>query len=692
MEDVNNLYKYLNDKYIKPQRTAVLCGTVHCMMIIEELGLHLWKKYVIAPLKAEMLTLVLGALHDDRTGLSMTFKEKEIINGVLQSLVAVEKYEKKENSLKLYEMIFEVPFLEETSEHYRLEASRLLQEGVSKFMNKILERLDEEDVRSVEFLQISSYIKVRRICEERMVVDKLEAIQNECPTIVQNERKDDLRNAFKLLKLTQGGLSVLASQYGEHIKKQGLDTVTSPIQFVEGIINIHSKYTLFTNTVFSNDPVFVSARDIAFSAVVNQTTKGRCKTPQFFATYCDYLLNKSRKDGFNTEVDEKLTKFMDVLRYLNEKDVFENNTWRLLAKRLLFHSEIISEGEEALLDKLKLACGNHLGTKIRQMLADSTFSFDLTKKLKEMTKIDSESFQVFSVHVLRSRTWPIEQSTSSFAVPRELEKSAELFEHYYPEELKGRQITWLYNLSEGDVQLNYLNKQYTITMGTFQIAILLEFQKTDSKTCGELMGITKLNPAQFQNTIQSLVNSKLLAVAAGKQDYSQPSTVISLNTDFWSSRSKFRLETIPETEATTSFIIKDRKEYLQAVIVRIMKSKKNLHQNVLIQEVLSISKSRFDASVELIQECIKTLIGKKYLEETSTNEYSFCGIENGLAGLYGLVADLSENFHKVIYNFRHEYRSFLRIIRARRSTSCNINEKVESVFGDDLLISPTGVV
>lgn len=123
-----------------------------------------------------------------------------------------------------------------------------------------------------------------------------------------------------------------------------------------------------------------------------------------------------------------------------------------------------------------------MGTKIRQILADSTFSFDLTKKFNEMAKVDSEYFQVFSTHVLKSRTWPIEQSTSSFSIRRELEKSAELFEHYYPEELKGRQLTWLYNLSEGDVQLNYLNKHYTITMGTFQIAILLTFQKTDPKT------------------------------------------------------------------------------------------------------------------------------------------------------------------------------------------------------------------
>lgn len=82
-------------------------------------GLHLWKKYVITPLKAELLTLVLGALHDDRTGLSMTCDEKSIINGVLLSLVSVEKYEKKKNSLKLYETIFEGPFLEETGEYYR---------------------------------------------------------------------------------------------------------------------------------------------------------------------------------------------------------------------------------------------------------------------------------------------------------------------------------------------------------------------------------------------------------------------------------------------------------------------------------------------------------------------------------------------------------------------------------------------
>jgi hypothetical protein len=30
--------RYLNDNYIQPQRIAVMCGTVHCMMIIEELG------------------------------------------------------------------------------------------------------------------------------------------------------------------------------------------------------------------------------------------------------------------------------------------------------------------------------------------------------------------------------------------------------------------------------------------------------------------------------------------------------------------------------------------------------------------------------------------------------------------------------------------------------------------------------
>lgn len=66
-------------------------------------------------------------------------------------------------------------------------------------------------------------------------------------------------------------------------------------------------------------------------------------------------------------------------------------------------------------------------------------------------------------------------------------------------------------------------------------------------------------------------------------------------------------------------------QFLQAAIVRIMKVRKILRHNVLIQEVLGQSKARFVPSISLIKKCIETFIDKQYLERTpnSTDEYSY---------------------------------------------------------------------
>ena len=69
------------------------------------------------------------------------------------------------------------------------------------------------------------------------------------------------------------------------------------------------------------------------------------------------------------------------------------------------------------------------------------------------------------------------------------------------------------------------------------------------------------------------------------------STVVSLNLRYTNKRTKFRIaghvqkETPQEVEQTHQAVDEDRKMYLQAAIVRIMKSRKVLKHNMLIQEV-----------------------------------------------------------------------------------------------------------
>lgn len=74
----------------------------------------------------------------------------------------------------------------------------------------------------------------------------------------------------------------------------------------------------------------------------------------------------------------------------------------------------------------------------------------------------------------------------------------------------GRKLTWLHHLSNGDVKFGYLNKNYIINMTTFQMALLLLFEKTDSLSYAELQETTNISAEQFPRHVQSLLDSKLL--------------------------------------------------------------------------------------------------------------------------------------------------------------------------------------
>ena len=56
-----------------------------------------------------------------------------------------------------------------------------------------------------------------------------------------------------------------------------------------------------------------------------------------------------------------------------------------------------------------------------------------------------------------------------------------------------------------------------------------------------------------------------------------------------------------------------------------MKSRKRLNQNILIQEVIEITKLRFTPSVVMIKKAIEALIDKQYIERvpSTSDEYQY---------------------------------------------------------------------
>ncbi|ODM94965.1 Cullin-2 [Orchesella cincta] len=648
VEYLNKLYSYLNQQHVKKSKLSeadITYGGVTDMpghMIeIGELGLEIWRQDMLEKIQDTLIELVLEAIRSDRRG--DTAVSTTIVNGVVHSFVAVEDPKHRipgdpHTHLTFYEKAFEAPFLQDTGRYYQQEASKLITTcSVSEYMEKVIQKLNEEDMRARRYLHASSYGKLSSECHRRLVSDHLSALHSECRIMVENDRRQDLTNTYGLLKPLASGLNVLADTLEAHIKKEGLEAVsslkqeTAHMDFVESIILLYKKYKDIVNTVFKSDQMFISSLDKACTAVINfrQCTKNPCRSPELLAKYCDALLKKSTKGYSETEVDEKLSQSIIIFRYIDDKDVFQKFYSRNLARRLINHLSHSMDAEEGMINRLKQACGYEFTNKLHRMFTDVSVSSDLNNKFNDyLTKEGIKLPISFSIMVLQAGAWPLQQNPSPFAIPQILESSVQKFETFYGRQFNGRKLTWLHHLSSCDVKLSYTKKPYFIIMQTFQIAVLTSFETQDEMVYRDIREATRLTDDQFSRHLQSLIECKLLE--CDDKEFTQDS-IIKLNKGYSNKRAKFRIsgavqkETPQEVEQTHVSVEEDRKIFIQAAIVRIMKSRKVIKHNVLIQEVLQLSNGRFSPTISVIKKCIETLIERAYLERTpnSADEYSY---------------------------------------------------------------------
>ncbi|KAB1283696.1 Cullin-2 [Camelus dromedarius] len=289
-----------------------------------------------------------------------------------------------------------------------------------------------------------------------------------------------------------------------------------------------------------------------------------------------------------------------VLKYIDDKDVFQKFYVRMLVKRLIHGLSMSVDSEEPMINKLKQACGYEFTSKLHRMYTDMSVSADLNNKFNNFIESQDTAIDLgisFQIYVLQAGSWPLTQAPSStFAVPQELEKSVQMFELFYSQHFSGRKLTWLHYLCTGEVKMNYLGKPYVATVTTYQMAVLLAFNNSEAVSYRELQDSTQMSEKELTKTIKSLLDVKMISHDSEKEDIDAESS-FSLNMNFSSKRTKFKIttsmqkDTPQEMEQTRSAVDEDRKMYLQADIVRIMKARTVLRHNALIQEAISQSRA-----------------------------------------------------------------------------------------------------
>ncbi|PSN70631.1 cullin-2 [Corynespora cassiicola Philippines] len=643
----NHLFRYLNRHWVKREMDE---GKKN---IYDIYTLHLvrWKEDMFTGTQESVMRSVLKLVEKQRNGETI---EQSHIKAVVDSFVSLglDESDSSKSTLDVYKEYFEKPFLEATAEYYTNESKQFLAENsVVEYMKKAEARLDEEKERVPLYLLNEIMTPLMRTCETALIQAHSAALREEFQVLLDHDKQDDLGRMYKLLARIPEGLDPLRTRFEAHVRKAGLAAVEKiaqdgetiePKVYVEALLEVHTQYQDLVNRAFNGESEFVRSLDNACREFVNRNKickSGSNKSPELLAKYTDTLLKKSSaKMSEEDDMEKLLTQIMTVFKYIEDKDVFQKFYSRMLAKRLVQTTSASDDAETSMISKLKEACGFEYTNKLQRMFQDMQISKDLNNSYKEwlgatLDPDDLKNTIDATYHILGTGFWPLNPPTTPFTPPQAITATYERFARFYNNKHQGRKLTWLWQLCKGEMKANYLKvvgtkASPTFQVSTYQMAILLLFNDSETVTYDEISSATLLSKETLDPSISVFIKAKVLT-AQPEGAKPESGTTYKLNHGFKTKKVKTNLnisiktEQKQEAEDTHKTIEEDRKLLMQSAIVRIMKSRKKMKHQQLVSETIQQIKTRFMPRVPDIKKCIDILLEKEYLERLEGDELGY---------------------------------------------------------------------
>ncbi|CAF0900731.1 unnamed protein product [Adineta steineri] len=459
-------------------------------------------------------------------------------------------------------------------------------------------------------------------------------------SIVQNENSPELTRFYKPISQIPKLKNEVAKLIETHIFMKGTNAIKyvnekDPKLYIETILDIHKKYLQFVQDTFDGEQIFITALDKACGKLINNVTTeagdSSIKSSELLVRYCDALLKKGTKTIEETDFEEEFNKIMIVFNYIEDKDIFERLYRNRLAKRLICQLSDSDDHEKSIVLQLQRKCGFEYTTKLERMLQDVDVSKMLTSDYKKYCENHHITDIVdFSIMVLTSNSWSFSE-IPSLVVPVELKSTSNSFIDFYNHDHNGRKLIWLHQYSKGELQTSFTSQKYIFQVSTYQMAVLLLFNKSLTWTVERLHDETQIKLDTLLQVISSLLKNKILICENINTDDDLKHTdihmnyTIQLSNDFKSKKLRLNLNVPLKYIDQKSICVDDainnnRKMVMQATIVRIMKARQILEYALLIQEVIQQLTPRFIPKIPVIKKTIDTLIEKEYLERQSDDK------------------------------------------------------------------------
>eukprot|EP00049_Salpingoeca_infusionum_P007207 m.117239 g.117239 ORF g.117239 m.117239 type:complete len:751 (-) comp13625_c0_seq5:2841-5093(-) len=636
IESINSAFRSLNQEMPDPLDVLGDPQATPLHQHVYSLGMKTWHNIVFKPLERIIFQQYLTQLEQFRS--TDSEGDTATLRTVTDSFARMSCFKPMDKMDAIYTQDFEPAVLRAASTFYSVfHKDRVEQLTFHDYVLQAAAQLEREEDIGLRVLQTATQAKLKCIAVESTLAQiPISTALKECAV----KRQDDLaRKYFDSIQCLDHCVSDYGEQLRRHVETLGVEQLNelqsrdelTPPSYAACVISIIRDFEEQLANVYLADKVIQSHLSKAFDTIVNYNPlrTGTSKMAELLAKTADMVLKRSKatEDGEQT-TEQKLKDTITIFRFIQDKDVFKKFYSKLLARRLL-HSNSTDEHESMMISSLKAQCGFDYTQHFQKMFSDVAVSRDLGDAFRSYIEgmktvaVATEgavgtSSTVglstrFTAQVLQSGAWPLSASKAlELTLPPIFSDTLSAYETYYMDRHQGRKLTWLFHLSTGDIRGKFGKRQVEFHATLAQMAMLLMYQTDTVHHFTTLAERTGMKETDARAIVKSLEKCHLLKETSPD--------MYTISVKYPGRKTRIRItaavqkESQSEVAATHLAIEEDRRLYIQAVLVRIMKARKSCQYTLLIKEAIDQSRARFAPSVRLIKQAIDELIDKGYME------------------------------------------------------------------------------
>ncbi|TAQ84976.1 hypothetical protein B7494_g6688 [Chlorociboria aeruginascens] len=675
-----------------------------CMNMTTDVLMYMDRVYCGDHQKASIFTAAMGLYRDHilRSRLADSdFLTFDILNSVVLDQIAMERegdvinrhlirsvvymleglYESDDENEheKLYLTVFEIEFLNKSRIFYQNECLALLRgSDTSSWLRQTQKRLAEESDRCNTTISKLTSKKIQDVVDQELIKSHLaEFLAMEgsgIKAMIENDRLDDLAILYRLIKRVdpskeplKNALQSRVMDLGGEINKNILATdfsvvlpedgeaaqdgaekgkklnaaarqTAAAIRWVDDVLQLKDKFDNLWKKCLDSDLILQTALTKSFSDFINLFPR----SSEYVSLFIDDNLKRGIKGKTEAEIDIVLDKATILVRYIQDKDMFERYYKKHLARRLLHGKSESGDVEKQMITRMKQEVGNTFTSKLEAMFKDMALSEDLTAGyrtyIQNLGDMDRKHIDL-GINLLTANCWPMEAMGGGSSVnedgtrqtcqwPPEILALQDSFKAFYHKDRNGRKLTWLGFLGSADIKCVFpkipgkdgvlgKERRHELNVPTYGMIILVLFndlaegQKLSFEEIHERTGIPQQDLSKILHTIAVIPKCRVLNKHPSTKETPKPGDKFSFNSSFTSKAIKIKAPVVAgavnkvegedERKDTEGRNDEHRGSVIDTHIVRIMKARKVFSHQQLFAEVITQLAQRFKPDVGMMK-------------------------------------------------------------------------------------------